>query len=145
MALPPKMQRTKNGWLRTKISVPKKLRTVLEMDVFIRCHHTRDVAVALPPHRRALVEFDGLIAGAGKRLENLSKGLLRASDAELLAARFEAMLIHSDDDERSNKLSAEEPPPPHPLPWRPSGRRCLVQRVSAQSRLVQGERPITQG
>jgi len=108
MSLPNYLQKTKNGWFRYRRPIPTDLRGVIKKKVYIACLHTRDLDTAKQASQQKSVEFNAMIDKARGALSRRSQHLLRTADIDTLASRFEALLLFSDEAERSQKLEKIE-------------------------------------
>jgi len=108
MSLPNYLQKTKNGWFRYRRPVPADLRGFIKKKVYIVCLHTRDLETAKAASQHVSVDFNAMIGKARSSLSRRSQQLLRTADIDTLSNRFEALLLFSDEDERSQKLGKGE-------------------------------------
>jgi hypothetical protein len=108
MPLPNYLQETKNGWFRYRRPIPVDLRGFIKKKVYIACLHTRDLNTAKVASQQESVDFNAMIEKARGSLSRRSQQLLRSADIDMLANRFEALLLFSDEDERSQKLDKLE-------------------------------------
>lgn len=103
MSTPNYLQRTKNGWFRYRRAIPVDVRKQYKRDVYIVSFRTQDIAEAKRQANLESVKFDAMVEGMRKSLERRANGLLRSDDIDGVCARFEGMLLHSDEVQRKYK------------------------------------------
>ena len=108
MSLPNYLQSTKNGWFRYRRAIPSDVHCHFKKKIYIECLHTRDLNEAKKQSHAISVQFNENVERARLSLARRSERMLRSADIDHVSQRFEAMLLYSDDVERSQKLSTEE-------------------------------------
>jgi hypothetical protein len=108
MSLPNYLQSTKNGWFRYRRAIPSDVHCHFKKKIYIECLHTRDLNEAKKQSHAISVQFNENVERARLSLARRSERMLRSADIDHVSARFEAMLLYSDEADRSVKLNPEE-------------------------------------